>query len=362
MKTQPLFKFLLIFICPFFLQTAMANEIKQTKEKTIKKEFKVNSDAMLKIDNSYGNLNIVTWSENRIVIEVHITTSGRDGDDVQRKLDAITVNFNASSNMVSAETIFDRNNSNSWWRNLFQNNSTSMQIDYLVKMPITNRVDLDNDYGNINLDKLEGRAKISCDYGKIITKCLMADNNSLSFDYSDNCYFEYIKSGEINADYSGFTVAKANKLTISADYTDVEIEIVEDISFECDYGSMKIGKANNITGNGDYLTMKFGEVYKNVTIDADYGAISIEKLMETASKVRINSDYTGIDIGFSPQYHFQFNIDLEYASLDAPGGFNFSKKIIDSSDKYYEGFYGKSNSANSINIESDYGSVKFYVN
>ncbi|HET8838969.1 MAG TPA: hypothetical protein VFM82_08275 [Flavobacteriaceae bacterium] len=362
MKTKSLFKFAIIFFCPLFIHAATENGIKQTKEKTIKREFKVNPNATLHIDNSYGNLNIVTWNENRIEIVVHITTSGRDQEDVKRKLDAITVNFNASPNMVSAETIFNKNQSNSWWKNLFQNNSASMQIDYFVKMPITNQVDLNNDYGNINLDKLEGRANISCDYGKIITKGLMAENNSLNFDYSDNCYFEYIKSGEINADYSGFTVAKTNNLTVNADYTDARIEIAEDVSFECDYGSMKIQKANNITGNGDYLTMDFGEVYKNITIEADYGAISIDRLMETAGNVRINSDYTGIDIGLHPQYHFRFNVDLEYASLDAPEEFEFSHRINDSGDKHYKGFYGDNSSSNSVSIESDYGSVEFYLN
>ena len=61
------------------------------------------------------------------------------------------------------------------------------------------------------LGKLKGRAELSCDYGKITTKELLADNNDISFDYSNNCYFEYIKGGKINADYSGFTVSKANQ-------------------------------------------------------------------------------------------------------------------------------------------------------
>ncbi len=40
----------------------------------------------------------------------------------------------------------------------------------------------------------------------------MADNNSISFDYTNNSYFEYIKSGKINADYSGYTVSKTKDL------------------------------------------------------------------------------------------------------------------------------------------------------
>lgn len=360
MNMLKLSKLSLLFLFPFFLHAADGGNIKHIKEKTIKKTFQVNRNATLEIDNSYGNLNIITWSENRIVIEVHITTTGPDADQVQRKLDAISVSFSSSPDLVSAETIFG-DTSSSWWQGLFQNNSTSMEINYLVKMPITNNVDLDNDYGNINLDQLEGRAIISCDYGKIITKGLMAANNSLNFDYSDNCYFEYIKSGKINADYSGFKVGKTKTLVVSADYTDSTIEVAEEVIFECDYGKMKIGMANNVQGNGDYLTMQFGKIYKNITLESNYGAISIAELMDTAGDVSIDADYTGIEIGIQPGYHFDFRVDLEYASFQAPDSFEFIQKSQDSGDKYFEGFYGNPGSGNSINIGSDYGSVRFYL-
>ena len=151
-----------------------------------------------------------------------------------------------------------------------------MEINYTVKLPITNSVNLNNDYGSINLDKLEGKATINCDYGKITTKELMAENNMISFDYTSNSYFEYINSGKINADYSGFTVGKTKKLDINADYTKSIIEVAEDVTFNCDYGSINVNKANNITGKGDYLTMRLGDVYKNVIIEADYGSLKID--------------------------------------------------------------------------------------
>lgn len=361
MKNRSLFKFSLLFLFPFVLFGANSNKmIKHEKEKIIKKEFEVNRNATLKVENSYGNLNVITWDQNRIVIEVHITTSGKDEDDVQQKLDAITVDFKASPNLVSAETIFGKKNS--WWDELFQNNSVNMEINYLIKMPITNQVNLENDYGNIRLDELKGRAIISCDYGRITTKALWAENNVLDFDYSDNCYFEYIKSGKIEADYSGFTVGKTNSLTISADYSDSTIEIAEEVTFECDYGSLEVEKVNSIVGEGDYLTMRFGEVYKNISLDASYGSIHVDRMMENAGDIHIDGGYTGIEIGIAPSYNFQFTINLDYASLDAPNKFNFSQQIQDTGDNYYEGYYGNAHSENTIEIESDYGSVQFYLN
>ncbi|MFD2824758.1 hypothetical protein ACFS5M_13835 [Lacinutrix iliipiscaria] len=363
MKTALLYKITLAFMLVpmLILASTTPNKGKHTKEKKITKTFQVNANATLKVDNSYGNLDIVTWDENQIAFEITITTNGNNEEKVQKKLDDITVVFDASSSLVSAKTKFNKEGSSSWWK-WNNSNNVNMKINYVIKMPITNNVNLSNDYGSINLDKLEGQATISCDYGKITTKELMADNNSLSFDYTQNSYFEYIKSGTISADYSGFVVAKTKDLVIEADYTNSKIEIAEDIRYDCDYGNITVEKVNNFTGDGDYLTTRLGDVYKNVAINADYGSIKINNMTANAGNIDIESDYVGITIGYSSGYNFNFKIDLEYGSLRDHDDLEFTKKNVESTDKYYEGYHGNSSSGNFIKITSDYGSVSLKKN
>ncbi len=179
---------------------------------------------------------------------------------------------------------------------------------------------------------------------------------------TQNCNYEYIKSGKINADYSGFTVAKTNNLSIVADYTKSTIEIAEDITYNCDYGSITVEKVNSIAGNGDYLTTRIGDVYKDVSLKADYGSIKIDKMAANAGHISIESDYVGINIGYDSGYHFNFDIDLEYASLRDHDGLEFNKKRVESSSKYYSGYRGNSNSGNTIKITSDYGSISLKQN
>ena len=334
---------------------------KHTKEKTIKKEYSVSKNATLKVNNSYGNVNMSTYEGSTVSIEVRIKTNGNDEEKVQEKLDDISVEFNGTASLVSAKTLFSKSKSNSWW-NWGKNNNVNMEINYIIKLPITNNVDLNNDYGNINLDRLKGRADIRCDYGKITTKELMAEANSFNFDYSNNCYFEYIGSGSINADYSSYTVGKTKNLDINADYTKSEVEVAENIEYNCDYGSVKINNVNNVNGNGDYLTLRVGNVYKNVSLKADYGSIKIENMTANAGNIDIDSNYNGITIGYDTGYNFSFDIDLEYASLRDSDDFEFSKKRIESTDKYYQGYYGNANGGNNVRIRSDYGSVSFKKN
>ena len=353
------FKLALLFLLiPLIgLASTEIEDAKTTKERKINKSFNVSSKATLKVNNSFGNLDIVTWNENRIEFDITIKVTGNNAEKVQDRLDRIDVEFSSSNDLVSAMTKIGKNSSN-WW-NWGKNMSLQIEINYVIKMPITNNVDLNNDYGSINLDRLEGVAQLKSDYGKITTKELMADNNIINFDYSNNCYFEYIKSGKINADYSGFTVAKTKNLDLHADYTKSIIEVAENVIYNCDYGSLKIDDINDLQGNGDYLTLRLGNVFKNVSLRANYGSLKIDRIASKAKNIDINSDYVGITIGHDANFNFDFDIDLDYGSLRESDGFNFTNKDVDHSDKHYDGYFGSQNSGNLVKIKSQYGSVTF---
>ena len=172
-----------------------------------------------------------------------------------------------------------------------------------------------------------------------------------------------MNGGSINADYSGLTVEKAKNIELNADYTNSTFENVEDLDFNCDYGKVQVGQGNNINGNGDYLSMEFGTIYKNLQINADYGNIKVEKLMNGFESVVIDSDYTSTKIGLDTGVSFNFILNLSYADLNYAGdNINYNKKIVKNTSKYYEGYVNKENSSSNIKISSDYGGVKFYNN
>lgn len=363
MKATILYKYVtvLLLTVPMILSAHNGKpKGKHTKEKTIKKEFSVNSDALLKVSNSYGNLNITSWNEDRVMIEVHIKTNGNNEEKVQKKLDQITVDFEASSSIVSAKTIFG-NNKNSWGWNS-RNNNVNMQINYTIKLPIKNSVHLNNDYGSILLDRIDGHAKINCDYGRLEIGELRGRNNQLNFDYTSKSTIDYINSGTINADYSGFTIQKAGDLVIKADYTNSAVEKMGNLDFSTDYGSIQIGEAKNVLGNSDYITIKLGTIHGNVDITADYGAVKIAKMAADAGNLRIRSDYTGVKVGYDPEYHFNFEIKASYAGVSGKDDFEMNISEVKNTSKYYKGYYGSANSGNSVYISSDYGGITFYKN
>lgn len=334
---------------------------KYSKEKTIKKEYNVNADALFVVNNSYGNLNITSWNENRVMIEVQIKANGNDEEEVLERLDEINVEFESSASMVSARTQFGDHNSNwSWFWG--KRKDVSVQVNYTIKLPVKNNLNLSNDYGSIYLDRIDGQAKISCDYGKMDIGELRGGNNELRFDYTTQSTFDYIESAEILADYSVFSIEKAGDLTIRADYTNGVVEEMSNLSYTSDYGSILVKNVNNVEGNGDYVGVKLGNVHGNVSINNDYGSLKIDRLAPEVGNVKIRTAYTGVKIGYAPLYYFDFEITAQYAGVSGKEDFEINHSQEKSTEKYYTGYYGKENSGNRLSISSDYGSITFYQN
>ncbi len=360
MKTQ-LYKVVLFLLLIPTIGFANDGKKKHEKSRIIKKSYTVNANATVSIDNRYGNIKVKTWSKNRVEIEVKITVKGNNLDFVERKLSTIDVDFNASTNFVSAKTIFGSSKSNwSWWR---KSSNVNYQIDYLVRMPESNNIDLDNDYGNIYLDKLNGEADINCDYGKIIIGELLNKQNNINLDYCSSSNISYIKSGNINIDYSKLSVEKSDRIRVNADYSTLQFTEINTLNFNTDYGSVTVDEANSITGNTDYTSMRFGTIKKSLKIDADYGSIRIKNLENGFDFIDIDSQYTGIRIGVAPNNNFNFIIDLQYASFKRDSdNVDIYKSIEKNSKKHYEGFYGKEKTSSKVIIKSQYGSVSIKEN
>ena len=349
---------LLLFLIPL-VAAATEHKGKYTKNKKVTKEYTVNKDATLAISNKYGNIHIVTGNSNKIEIEVNITTSGNNEEKVQERLNQINIDFSGNSSNVSAKTVIGKtSNSWSWGRK----SNVNMEINYTIKMPVSNNVDLSNDYGSINLDKLEGSSKINCDYGKITIGELLNSNNNINIDYTNKSTIDYMKDGDINADYSTLHVEKGGRIELNADYSHISFGMVVDLDFNCDYGDVKINKCGNLNGNSDYMNTTVEKLSGSAILNSDYGSIKINSIHKNFKKINIQTSYSQIKLGISPENSFNIIATLGYGNLKYNDNFTFQKEITKTSSKYYEGYYNTPNSNSTINLKTSYGNITFTTN
>ncbi|MGB0601299.1 MAG: hypothetical protein ACPGKZ_03560, partial [Flavobacteriaceae bacterium] len=245
-----------------------------------------------------------------------------------------------------------------WGYFWFNSSKLRYEIDYTVKLPRSSAVDLENDYGSILLNELDGSAKINCDYGKLLIGDLHHENNSLSFDYTTNSTIDFIKGGEIRADYSGFEVMEAGSISLQADYTNSKFNTIERLEFKNDYGKLNIDRINHLNGRGDFLTLQLGTLYKKLDLNQEFGSIRVDHINPSAEMIMVDSEYTGVTLGIDSEWDFNYKINLEFASLKSSLPLQHLIQREESTEKTYKGYSKNENSSNSILIKSEFGTVK----
>ena len=130
--------------------------------KTIKKEFPISQTGTVDLTNKYGKVEVHTWDRNRVKIDVSIVVDARSESAAQEVFDRIQIDFSNDDAFVKAETSIE--SSNSWWKGSW-NNKSEFQVNYEVYMPSTCDLNLDNQYGNSNVEAISGSADVKVKYG-----------------------------------------------------------------------------------------------------------------------------------------------------------------------------------------------------
>lgn len=342
----------------FFSTIAIAHEKEKgkfTKQKTMNKAYIVNADADISIDNSYGNVNVTTWNENKIELDILIKVSGDNEDWVNKRLDGISISLEPLKNKVTAVTKIDKNSGGR------KGNTNSIEIHYIIKIPKNGGVSITNKYGDISTADLFAATDIKCKYGKVTLGKLNGKSTRIDISYCTKSSVESLNTATISANYSGMTIGDFETLNLKSDYTDFILNSGRNLKYEASYGKIIIGKISNLEGSGDYLTVGVQELLGNLKIDTKYSKINIGQVNPKAGNINILSSYTAIGINYNPLYVFDFDIKIKYGNLKYDPELEINSKQENGSSKSYSG-YNKKTGSNKVQLASDYGNISLNKN
>lgn len=320
------------------------------KTKNIKKAYYVNSDAGINIDNSYGNITLTTWDEDKIELDINIKVSGTNEAWVNQRINEIDVDINALKQLVSAKTILGNTN----YKAIGDNNS--FEINYTIKIPKKGGVTVRNKYGSIFTNDLWSTTDLYCKYGKIATGNLYGGKNTIQIEYCPGSTIQYINYGAITARYSGLRIDSFSRIDLLSDYTDVNLLDGDVIKYSSKYGTLISEKTKSVEGTANYMTLKFGEINDAFKLTAKYCEITIDYLSAKANDLAINAGYSNIKVGYSNNFAFDFDINVRYANFKYENDLIFSDREETNYSKSFRGYFSKKG-VNKVTIKSDYGNI-----
>ncbi|WP_338410859.1 hypothetical protein [uncultured Flavobacterium sp.] len=344
-----LFKIISLFLLiPLFVLASERN-IDFNKQKIISKTYDVNSNASIKVSNSYGNVNVYLWDENKISIQVTIKVSGNNEKKVVERLNEIDVLFKASSNRISAITEINGKSTQ-------RKNNLSYEINYIIKIPKNGNADLTNKYGDISIEKLNGDLTVDCKYGNLFLGELNGKSNNLKVSYSQNSIIKSIDKLNLNSQYSDLEIPKCNQINIDGNYNTFNFQSIGDLNLTSNYTNVKALIILKSIIIGNYLNLKLGKIGNLTTIKTNYSDIQMEADNNT-KLISIVGNHTNSKITGPPNYAFDIQLELKYGSFKDAFGINYTDKYIKNTLKSLKGYHlneGKSK----IEIINNFGNIQ----
>lgn len=337
------------------------------KIRIIEKEFAVNPDATLNIENKFGKVHIETWSENTMKFEVEIKVQDRSEDRAEQKLSEIDIHFDASSSMVSAFTEIDDGRANNGRRfkfsvgdlvTLFDNDSdkNKIEINYKVSIPESANLEIVNHYGNTYIDDINGNTYLDVKYGKLVADKLMGEENKIQVGYG-HAEVEEVGNAEIEIKYSQLEIEKCERLELFSKYTNVEIEQVDYLDTEVRYGKLYIESVISFEGELKYTGLEIDELLNDLDLDISYGPkCEINYIPKEFEFIEIDGNFTSIHLDFENDTQLNVDAETSFGKIEVDHSLLSSYDIDRENNSEHLHSKGGGNSQK-VNIDISYGNV-----
>lgn len=323
------FSFLGLLVAIFTL-CSLSPQASREFTKTIKKEFDISPDGTTGIYNKYGKVNIQTWTQNRVKVEVVIEVKANSEDVAQSIFDRIAIDFSNSSNYVRARTEIASQSGN-WLNN--QTQKADYSINYEVWIPETNQLELQVSYGDSKVAPLRGSADVSIKYGNLEMGGL--DNNlNLNLAYG-KATINRAGNAQIESAHCTISLAEAKDIDIESKYSTIIVEKAGDIRSETKYDTYQLGEVGEFRNTGKYDNLEIQQarsiyvdsdythfyarsISRSLNIEISYGDITVEEIRQGFSEATLLGDYTDFKLGIAGNADYELDANAIYAGIGYP--------------------------------------------
>lgn len=304
-------------------------------------------------------------------VKVTITVKAKSKDAAQEEFDRIDINFDSSSDRVSAMTEIGEKKS-SWW-GWNSSSSSDFKINYDVYLPSSVKLDASNKYGNMYIDEMNAALKVTQKYGDFDIEGVNGD-----FEFSlgyGNGNIGYAKNVEGYIKYSNLSIDKSEDVELESKYSKMRFDKVKSIKSLSKYDKYTIGNIELFKNEGKYDNIVIDEVFEvdmytkytdcrinylngSGDFEFSYGGVRVDKLHDDFTEVKLDGSYTTFKISREGSCNLDFNVETSYADIDVPDDAHLTQKLKNGSTRHYIGYTGSEGSGKKIKADLRYGSFE----
>ena len=317
--------------------------------KVIKKEFAINPDGQLTINNRFGKVLCNNWDKNSISFEVTISVTARDQEEADHMFRRISIGFTDSPSQVTAMTSIQEGKSR---------NNGHFSVDYTVSMPVTINLDLTNKFGDIFINEVQGKAKINLGYGNLEVKKLTNSDNMLDIRFGE-ANINWMKGAVLILKYSEMELDYAGSLRLESKFSNLDAKKIIALNVNFEGGKLNMENSSSVDSKSRFSDLEIQRIETSLNLDIQYGSCEVHEMPPDFTVVNIRNKYGNVFVGLGEQAKYNLEADLKFCDLDYPTDkAKFSFRSTSPTANTYKGIIGGTESpAGKVTVHSEFGNV-----
>ena len=337
--------FALLLMLAFGIKGAKAHE---QYTKVVKQEYPIPPDGQLTVTNKFGKIHFSNWDKNAVSFEITITAEAQDRKTAEKIIDRIDFIFNVNPTTLEAKTRFLENASQG---------RSSFRIDYMIKIPAGISLVVNNKFGDVYIDQVEGKTKLDVSYGNLEVNRLGNSDNLVNVEFG-RANIAWSKGAVVVMKYSPLEMGYSGSLYLDSKFSDIRSGEVISANLNAEGGKLSLEKASALKSRCKFTTLDIGKVEKTINLDIQYGSCKIHEVPADFTSIVLSNQYADVAIWISENASYQLDAELKYCDIHYPSEKSkFSFRSSSPVEKSLKGYIGSDNPGSKVQVRSEYGNV-----
>ncbi len=312
-------------------------------------------------------MNINTWNQNKVKIEVVITADTRSEESAQKVFDSIDIDFSSSPSSVSAETSFaDR------MRRFWNGNHGSVSVDYEVFLPATNNLRLRHKHGRAKISDIEGKVHLDMAHGDFSAgnfggevqielahgKGTMRNAGDLTADLSHaKLYTEELQNIDVDCSHSTLESEKAKEVRSSTSHSHLTLGDIQRLTTsKSGHDHIRIAEADEVKIRSNHTNVTIKNVSGSLSLDMNHGSCRTG-ITPGFSEVDILGSHTSFQLSVAEGANFKLDASSQHAGLRYPREMDIHYLVEKQSNKTVKGYLGSESATAMVRARLSHGSL-----
>ncbi len=272
------------------------------------RKFKVAENTAVEVSNKYGKIHVITWEKDSVKVEVDLRISANNYQKMEKYRDNISFQFSSNRSLIEARTVFaNQGGIISDFVDAFIP-SNQVTINYMVYVPSTINLKIENKFGDIYMDDFNGNLEIILSNGDLKANKLSGD--PLFVLNAGDGVINSIRKGKVVVSYSDLRIKEMIDSKIESRSSRITLDNARDISILSRRDKFDINTISDLSVDGYFTTLAIEELKKELKASMKYGSIMVDQIDDKFSLINIDSEYTDIDLIFDRTT--SYNIDIAH--------------------------------------------------